>query len=240
MPRFTAHRVLPQLLVQLLLAVSVVSPSRADPVTTDAKTTTDSYRPTYRSARQLIDTIQPLFAKKVRFSSDGAAVLFSCGDPAISAQIAELLPKLDHPLRLYQIELSSQPQAAGTRTYSTDNGSLRQQTFTLTEGSSLTLLNETHAQTVTSLHPRWRQVTTIPIRGEYLQLKVQGADRRVYVSVQMQALDNGSESSIDTTVSGEIGHWIHLSGPAQPENTRVTTTASRQPQALYVKVSGVQ
>lgn len=237
MPRFATRQVLP--LLMLLLAIAVVSPSRADPITTGSNTATQSYRPSHRSARQLIDIIRPLFDKSVRFSSDGATVLYS-GDPNTVAQIDELLPKLDHPPRLYQIELSNRPQTPGTRTYSTDNRSLSQQTFTLTEGSTLTLLNETHAQTVTSLHPHWRQVTTIPIRGEYLQLQVQGADRYVYVTVQMQTLDNGSESAIENTVSGKLDHWIHLSGPVQAQNERVTTTASRRPQALYVKVSGLQ
>ncbi len=229
----------------VLLSPGAWSAPGTDTPAADSADKTESYRPTHRPARPLIDTLTPLFGDNVAFSTDDRTILVRGPAPTL-AEIAELLPKLDHPPRRYRVEFSPGPPAAGgrgsTRAYSTEPRRLQQLAYTVLEGAPLTLVQEEHTQTLEGgAFPVWARVDTRPVQRASLQLRLSGADSRVLVQVSLQTLRDSEWTSVNNTISAEPGQWTPLAAgrASAPEGANNTTyrTAGRDIAQWFIRVA---
>ncbi|MFA7553221.1 MAG: hypothetical protein WCY88_03145 [Spongiibacteraceae bacterium] len=199
-----------------------------------AEAAIDIYQPSHQTAISLIKTITPLYGQRAKLSTDGQQLIIKA-EPAVIDQITELLLKLDHPKKLFRVEISSNPNQSGSKTLSTKPHSSLQQTFTVSENTNL-ILSKT--QTTSQLNSRWLQIQNMPADQEFLQLNIQSADATVYINFTLQRISNGRRSSISNQINGTLSRWIPVTN-AEPiqDNIRRWNTTQTTIDRLYIKVT---
>lgn len=208
-----------------LLLVSIFS---------QAETAVEIYQPSHKSAASLIKTIRPLYEPQAKVSTDGRQLIIKAEQPVID-EITELLLKLDHPTKLFRVEISSHADKIGSKTISTKKHSSIQQIFTVSENSTLTL---SKAQTTSQVSSPWVQITTMPVDQEFVELNVQSTDATAYVNFTLQRIRNGRQSLISNQINGAFSEWMAITN-AEPEqdNIRRWNTSNSDIEKLYIKVS---
>lgn len=239
------HRLLLGLLITLLML----------PLSTLAANVTDIYQPSHQTPSALLRAINPLYGSEAKFSAEQHQLIIRA-EQAIVDEILELLAQLDHPARVFHIEVSDKPatnprssqltagteQAPKTKSYSTKQRSLKHSLFRITEDSPIVLTRETQTERLVSTRPFWGIVETVPVKQESLRLQLRTAGQSVYVDFQLQTLTNGQWKTVDSQVRGNIGEWLAVAAVQKSTITdkreiRHSSTQRSDPANLYIKVS---
>lgn len=233
----TVFRPLLVLLSALLLATMPASDVFAQPEANSAGDRQSGvYHPQHRPAESLIKSLQPLYGDTARFSSDGQRLLIDTDRHTLDI-IKDMLTKIDRPLRHFLVTLSEQPIAEGTRVYSTTSRNFRHQQYELLENQTLSLVRARQQQSVNQVSPWWVSTDTQTTQGEALALSLTAVDASVYISIDLQVLENDQYSTIRKTVNTELGQWVSLySGSPQANSPQVTSTGSRSATDLYIRI----
>lgn len=204
-----------------------------------ATTKIDIYQPSHKPAQALIDILAPLYPAS-QFSTDNQQIIIR-GEPAVIAQVQELLLQLDHPTRQFQLEISDHMPSANSKTYSSGTKNFSQQVFLLEENSKLTLSNSTESQQLRGVGPRWFQIKSQPAQQEYLQVKVQAAEQRIYLQLNRRWLHNGELHTFSNTISGPVNQWLSVHGSdTQEDDLRQWRTGPQSLNQLFIKVRKVE
>lgn len=194
------------------------------------------YQPQHRPAASLIEALQPLYGNSASFSTDGQRLLIDADRHTLDV-IKDMLTKIDRPLRHFLVTLSEQPIADGTRVYSTTSRDYRHQQYQLLEGETLSLAKARQQQSVDGLSPWWISTDHHTTQGEALTISLTAVEASVYISIDLQALDNDQFSTIKKTVNTELGQWVSLySGASTPNPDQVSSTRSRSATDLYIRI----
>lgn len=213
----------------LWCTTTLAQPAAADEV--------EVYSPIHRTPASLITTLAPLFGDSASFSSDGRQLIVKAA-PATLSSVLKTLGSIDIPLRQFRVQLSDHPVNASTEVYSTQSRSFKNQSFRVMENETLTLAQETRAQTATSVSPWWTQVAEHTVQEEALELSISAVGSTLYLHVIIRELHNGKLSRIDKQISTELDEWVSLyRGKPETTNSHTVGTRARQQQDVYLKIS---
>ncbi|MEH6558859.1 MAG: hypothetical protein V7708_13740 [Oceanicoccus sp.] len=196
------------------------------------------YEPNHKTPEQLVRAVTPVYGDEAKFSADDQQIIIRA-DESIVNEIQDLLLQLDHPSRVYQLEISNNPGNRKAKTYSTESRELSQWLFTLTENQPLIIARQQQTQQVNTLRPLWRTVNTIPVQQEALALNLQASKNHVYIDIQLQTLRNGQVATINSKVTGPMYEWLAVSGNRRDADSMPTTHSTHRSNIsnLYIKVS---
>lgn len=203
---------------------------------------TELYQPSHKPAAELIATVAPVYQNNATLASDGQQIIIR-SKPSLVNEIVELLLQLDHPARQFVVEVTSSPEQANSKTFSTKNRSISQSTFTLNENIPLTMIKERQNQQLDSIGPLWASIKTVPSQKEFLQLKLQSAKDYVYVDIKWQSLINGRLQLVDHRLQGYFDEWLPVSGShsgsGNSKGKWSTKPRDNLAEALYIKISPI-
>jgi hypothetical protein len=201
---------------------------------------TDLYEPSHKTAEQLVRALTPVYGDEANFSTEGRQIIIRA-DQSIVDEIQALLLQLDHPSRVFRVEVSNSPSGGRVKTYSTNSRELSQKVFTLTENQPLIIAREQQTQQVNALRSLWRTVEIMPVQQEILELNLQAADNHVYIDFRLQTLKNGRAAMINNKVSGPLYKWLAVSGNDRAASSTLTTYGTQRSDVsnLYIKVTPV-
>ncbi len=229
-------------LILTITALAINSPSYA--LGLDNDIVTDIYQPSHKPSNDLLQILQPLYLEEAKFTDDGQQLIVR-GNRVIVNQILELLLQLDHPARLFQLDITSTPPLPNTTTYSTQKRNLSQKTFTITENTPLVLAKEQRSQQLGSLDSIWGQVSIAsikeaPVKHESLALNLHAATDTVYVAIELQTLSNGQYQITSNRISGPINQWLPVTGEQHHASQRKWSTQRSDSDALFIKVTPIR
>ena len=203
-----------------------------------ASTVTDIYRPNHKLAAELIQTLQPIYQQQARLATEGQQIIIR-GEQTVVDQIQELLLQLDHPPRVFRLEISNTVEQANVTTYATQSRSLNRNSFTITENAPLVLVEERLGQQLNAVGPWWVSVERLPVDKEALTVTLQAAQDTVYVDLALQTLSNGLQRVSSQQISGPLDQWLPVgtATAAADDSNRTTWSTQRSSiQALFIKV----
>ena len=197
-------------LIVILLFMYIMSPCVADDYKQETQLSTDIFQPSFLSPAQLKKILSPLYTDNIYFSADHRQLIFRAKQATIN-EIQSLLLQLDHPPRNFIVHLNNRKKnVKGINTHTTKNRNSYQQSFTIMENSTLTVVREHLGQHLGVLSPAWLRIDTVPIKKEYLVVEIQGANNHVYITVKQHTLKNGVFQLVNQQVNGPIGEWLIL------------------------------
>jgi hypothetical protein len=201
---------------------------------------TDLYQPSHKTPDQLVRAVTPVYGDEAKFSTDDQQIIIRA-DELIVNEILALLLQLDHPPRVYQLEISNNPGSRKVKTYSTESRELSQSLFILTENQPLIIAQQQQTQQVNTLRPLWRTVNTIPVQQEALTLNLQASKNYVYIDIQLQTLKNGQAAMINSKVTGPLYEWLAVTGNKRNADSMSKTHSTHRADIsdLYIKVNPV-
>jgi len=140
-----------------------------------------------------------------------------------------------------QIRFSEQ-RPTNTRTYSSDSSDPIRE-LRVMDGHTVNL-QSSQGRDYQLQAGGWTQVQEISARVNAVSLTPYLEDDSVRLEIQVYNRDTNSSNNYSTTISGKLGEWLQLLGPARVSNGSSKTygtaskSSSRKPysQGLYVKV----
>ena len=227
-------------------------PLDRDQSTVETNSLIERYSPSNRPAADLIHTLQPLFESDSLFTTDGRTILIKAPQPSL-AEILELLPALDHPIRQLLVEISSAPSTETDGRYATQPRGNHQ--YIIQEGETLRLSSETASSDLTI----WQRIdqdqrllvarTELPNErkasgGEatMLTLTINTTLNRAYISLERSEANNGHQRQLQQTRSGRLNEWLQFGeATAEYHASKAVTVSTVQRHhglsPLYLRIS---
>lgn len=172
------------------------------------------YQPDYQLASELRDTLNPLFNPQASLVSDDKRLIIR-GDESTVRQIEELLRLMDHPARVFFIEIRSGYDPANHHNFSTKNRSKIPERFSVTENTELKLTTAQYTQNVDAIGPLWIDVDSVADNTESLQIKLKAAKQHIFINFKLRFMLNGKLQLVEKVVTGPLNHWLALGSEPQ-------------------------
>jgi len=218
------------IIIAIVLLISFSLPATADIVT-------GIYQPGHKPADQLQQTLSKLYGEEANIVAIDGQLIIRSDDVTVN-QIQELLLQLDQVIRHFAVSISANPTAASDKIYTTNkNNNL--QTFTLSEGKTLAIVQQQQEQRATGVNWMALNIESLPSQQEAITITLKAIGNTVMLAINSQILSNGQFKTVSNTVLGELEEWIPIA--AQPHNnksgnSKTTRTQRSHSDELYIRV----